>query len=109
MDTKNLLLDTQVCFRVPLACTPCTALYWPADNDEVHHILDTQQCKTIMTLSDHKGKKLLETLFKCISCKIFEQCLFIAGQEVETNFSVKTNNKQKSQIMIVGRIAEMEK
>jgi hypothetical protein len=50
----DMLLDTQVCFRKPAVYTYCTTL----DNAE-HHILGTQQCKTIMTLSDHKGKQII--------------------------------------------------
>jgi hypothetical protein len=29
------LHDTQVCFRVPLVCAPCTALEWLANNAEI--------------------------------------------------------------------------
>jgi hypothetical protein len=30
-----------------------------------------------MTLSNHKGKQIYSTLFKIVSCKISEQCLFL--------------------------------
>jgi hypothetical protein len=36
----------------------------------LHHILDTQQCKTIMTLSDHKGKQIItDTIQKVFPAK----------------------------------------
>jgi hypothetical protein len=61
-----MLLDTQVCFRVLPVCTLCTALAWPADNAKITSILDTQQCKTIMTLSNHKGRQIIrDTIRKC--------------------------------------------
>jgi hypothetical protein len=49
-----ILSLTQVCFRVHLVCTPCIALcMWPADNAEItNDILDTQQCQTIITLTN---------------------------------------------------------
>jgi hypothetical protein len=64
----NLLSDNQVCIRIPPICTPCTALEWPADNHllELHQIFDTQQCKTIMTLSYCKEKQTIrDTVQKC--------------------------------------------
>jgi hypothetical protein len=33
--TKRMYLNTNVCFRVPLVCTPRTLLEWPADNAEI--------------------------------------------------------------------------
>jgi hypothetical protein len=36
------------------------------DNTEKNHILDTRQCKTIMTVSDDKGKQIIrDTNQKC--------------------------------------------
>jgi hypothetical protein len=32
---QNILLDTQVCFRVPFVHTLCTSLEWLADNAEI--------------------------------------------------------------------------
>jgi hypothetical protein len=59
-----MLLDTQVYFRVSLVCSQCTALEWPADNVDITPLFETQQCKTIMTLSDHNRGKSLGTLLK---------------------------------------------
>jgi hypothetical protein len=56
---KNILRDTQVSFRVSPVFIPCTALLIGLMTMlKKHHILETQQCKTIMTLSDHKGKQI---------------------------------------------------
>jgi hypothetical protein len=54
---------------------PCTALYGLLSKVKKQHILNSHQCKTFITLSHYnQGSKALETLFKSVSPKIFEQC-----------------------------------
>jgi hypothetical protein len=82
---KNMLLDTQVCFRVSPVYTSCTILC-PLD-DNAHYTLRTQQCKTITTLSDHKGKQIpRDTTHKCFLHDF--RTMFAAGA-ISTLYSIK--------------------
>jgi hypothetical protein len=42
-----------------------------------HHLLDTEQFKTIMTLSDYKGKQIIrDTIVKSVFCTISTNIYF---------------------------------
>jgi hypothetical protein len=79
MDTNTM--SCYLPLRFASACLPFVPhakhLYGLLTMLKTHHILDTQQCKTIMTLSDHTGKQIIRDISKLFSFKrIFKQCLF---------------------------------
>jgi hypothetical protein len=59
-------MDTRRCYLTLRVVSECLQSKPHAQHFEklfamlkYHHILDTKQCKTIITLSDHKGKQLI--------------------------------------------------
>jgi hypothetical protein len=63
-------MDTKTCYLTPRFASECLLSVPHAQRLngllKQNHILDTQQCKTIMTLSDHKRKQVVgDTIQKC--------------------------------------------
>jgi hypothetical protein len=60
-------MDTKTCYLTPRFASECL-LAVPCGQHlnglltmlKYHHILDTQQCEAIMTLSHHKGKQIIK-------------------------------------------------
>jgi hypothetical protein len=78
-----MLLDTLICFRVPPVCTPCTALNLKGlqtmlKNNILSLTPGSVKLKTIMTLSNPKGKQITEDATPKVFWEIFEQCLLCA-------------------------------
>jgi hypothetical protein len=58
-----------------------------------NHILDSQRCEIIMNLSNHKGNKSLETLFKTVQPlhrQLWNRNVFLSGRHSSALWEVST-------------------